>query len=258
MAFSTPVEPDGRVTPVTIDHLAPFQCSISGSLSMLPGPGEPFALSPTAQALPVLSSSTPDSPAWVPLGIGAGTRVQAVPSQCSTRGWPTALAARNEPTAQPSVALPMDTLANPLSVTRCGCGFSLGTTCQMPLAAAARAPLATAALAPPAVVPTSRHAAAPTPSTLRITCVSSVVARRASGPGHTWKRQRSRPGSPVPAGPGAPGQGQPSRGGTARAPEPPSPGRLGPGTARAVWLPSRGRRYGRQPGRSSPSPPRGP
>src|SRR5215472_9595030 len=150
MAFSTPVEPDGRVTPLTIDQALPFQCSISGWLSMLPSPGEPFALSPTAHALPVLSSSTPASPAWRPLGIGAGTRLQAVPSQCSTRGWPTALAARNEPTAQPSVALPMDTPANSLSVTRCGCGFALGTTCQMLLATAARAPRATAVPAPPA------------------------------------------------------------------------------------------------------------
>src|SRR6516164_5485597 len=120
---------------------------------MLPSPGEPFALSPTAHALPVLSSSTPASPAWRPLGVGAGTQVQAVPSQCSTSGWPTALAARNEPTDQPSVALPMDTPAKSLSVTRCGCGFSLGTTCQMLLAVAAPAM--------PAVVPASRHAAAP-------------------------------------------------------------------------------------------------
>jgi hypothetical protein len=101
-----------------MDQALPFQCSISGWLSMLPSPAVPFALSPTAHALLLLSSSTPASPACVPLGSGAGTRVQAVPSQCSARGWLSASAARNEPTAQPSVALPMDTLARELSVTR--------------------------------------------------------------------------------------------------------------------------------------------
>src|SRR5579863_5770229 len=113
-----------------MDQPVPFQCSISGSSSMLPSPAVPFALSPTAHASVLLSSSPPASPAWVPLGPGAGTLVQDEPSQCSPRGSLAALAAEKQPTAQRSVALPVDALASELSVTRCGCGFWLGTTCQ--------------------------------------------------------------------------------------------------------------------------------
>lgn len=101
-----------------------------------------------------------------------------MPFQCSISGWLSALASSNWPTAQPSVPLTADTPVKRLLVTRCCCGFSLGTTCQTLPAAAAPAP--------PAAVTASRHAAAPRPSILRITCVSSVAAPRARRPGQPW------------------------------------------------------------------------
>ena len=93
------------------------------------GPGRAV---PDGPRVVLLSSSTPASPACVPLGSGAVTWVQAVPSQCSARGSPSASAARNEPDRRAvGGARPWTRSRRDLSVTRWGCGFSLGTTCQM-------------------------------------------------------------------------------------------------------------------------------
>src|SRR5689334_20932662 len=86
-----------------------------------------------------------------------------------------ALAAWNWPTAQPSAGVGMDTLAKVLSVTWCGCGFTLGATCQM---------LPAAAPALPAAATASRLAATPMPRNRAITNFSSVVVTRTSRPGH--------------------------------------------------------------------------
>src|SRR4051794_7184163 len=101
----------GGAAGATAAQDAPSQCRRTGPRPLL---------SPTAQTSPADTALTPSS-SPEPVGVaGTGTSVQAVPSQCSARGYPVSFGGCRSPTDQASVPLIAATSMSVASVAGCG------------------------------------------------------------------------------------------------------------------------------------------